>query len=111
MAVLIIAAKKGLLDKNALKKAEELYVNVNIFADENKSILDKLDSLPQSCHESAESLEKNRKYFEANNIFPKGTIDRFINTLKSYNDKDLSERLYGKKDKIQKLVEEFIHCS
>ncbi len=111
MAGLIVAAKNGLLDKNSLKKAEELYVNVNIFAEENKQLLNKLDSLPQSCSESAESLEKNRKYFEENNIFPKGTIDRFIKTLKSYEDKDLSERLYGKKDEIRNLVEKYIHCS
>ena len=111
MAGLIVAAKKGLLDKKSLKKADERYVNVNIFANENKHLLEKLDSLPQSCYESAESLEENRKYFEENNIFPEGTINRFINHLKSYNDKDLSERLYGKKDEIRKLVNEFIHCS
>lgn len=108
---LIVAAKKGILDKNALKKAEELYVNVNIFAKEHKHINDKLESLPQSCWESAESLKKNRKYFEANNIFPKGSIDRIIEYLQSFNDKDLSERLYGKKDEIKKIVEKYIHCS
>jgi len=108
---LIVAAKKGILDKNALKKAEELYVNVNIFAKENKHINDKLENLPQSCWESAESLKKNRKYFEANNIFPKGSIDRIINYLQSFKDKDLSERLYGKKGEIKKIVEKYIHCS
>ncbi|MEN8121597.1 MAG: glutamine synthetase family protein [Bacteroidota bacterium] len=111
IAGLIIAAKKGILDKNSLKKTEELYVNVNIFADENKQILKKLDDLPQSCRESAESLKQNRKYFESGNIFPKGTIDRFINHLKSFEDENLSEKLYGKKDEIKKLVEKYIHCS
>lgn len=111
MAGLIIASKKGILDKNSLKKAEELYVKVNIFADENKTVLEKLDSLPQSCWESAESLKQNRKHFEANNIFPKGTIDRIINYLNSFEDKNLSESLFGKKDKIKSLVEKYIHCS
>jgi len=111
MAGLIVAAKKGILDETSLKRSEELYVNVNIFAEENKHILDRLENLPQSCWESAEILEKKRKYFEENNIFPKGTIDRFINHLKSFNDSDLSERLYGKNDEIKKLVEQYIHCS
>lgn len=111
VAGLIVAAKKGILDKNALKKADELYVDVNIFADENKHINEKLDNLPQSCWESAEILKQNRKYFEANNIFPKGSIDRIINYLQSFNDKNLSESLYGKKDEIKKLVEKYIHCS
>ncbi|OQY04369.1 MAG: glutamine synthetase [Bacteroidetes bacterium 4572_117] len=111
MAGLIIAAKNGIIGKNSLKKADELYVKVNIFDGENKGILKKLDSLPQSCWESAESLEQNRKYFEENNIFPKGTIDRFINYLKSFKDEHLSEELYGKKDEIKKLVEKYIHCA
>jgi glutamine synthetase len=111
MAGLIVAAKKGILDDTSLKRSEELYVNVNIFAKENKHILDRLDNLPQSCWESADSLAENRKYFEDSNIFPKGTIDRFINHLKSFEDNDLSERLYGKKDEIKKLVEQYIHCS
>ncbi len=111
MAGLIVAAHKGLMDENSLKRAEELYVNVNIFSPENKHILDKLESLPQSCWESAELLDKYRHYFEQDNIFPGGTIDRFIHQLKSYNDKDLSERLYGKSDEIKKIVEKYIHCS
>jgi glutamine synthetase len=108
---LIVAAKKGILDKTSLKKAKELYVNVNIFAKEHKHINEKLENLPQSCWESAESLKKNRKHFEASNIFPKGSIDRIISYLQSFNDKDLSESLYGKKDEIKKIVEKYIHCS
>ncbi len=111
MAGLIIASKNGILSKTSLKKSKELYVNVNIFADENKQILEKLDDLPQSCWESAESLNQKRKYFEEANIFPKGTINRIIDYLKAFEDNNLSERLYGKKDEIKKLVEEYIHCS
>jgi glutamine synthetase len=66
--------------------------------------------LPTSCWDSADSLEKERAFFERKNIFPKGTIDRFIRHLKSYNDKDLSERLFGKNEEIRKLVDQYLHC-
>lgn len=37
-------------------------------------------------------------------------IDEIVKKLKSYNDKELSERLYGKEDEIKKLVDEYLHC-
>ena len=40
---------------------------------------------------------------------PKGSIDKFVALLKSYNDKNLSEELYGKNDEIKKLVDQFIN--
>ncbi len=111
LAGILVAAKHGLLDEKALEKAENLYVNVNIFDEEHRALLESLDQLPQSCWESAEALEKDRALFEADRIFPKGTIDRFIRYLKSFDDKNLSERLYGKKEEIEKLVNKYIHCA
>ncbi len=111
MAGLILGAKKGLLDKDSLGKAEKLYVDVNIFDEAHKDILNRLNHLPQSCWESAECLEKQRSVFEENNIFPQGTINRIINRLKAFNDKGLSEKLYGKNEIIEKMVSEYIHCS
>ncbi|MEZ4824456.1 MAG: hypothetical protein R2942_19515 [Ignavibacteria bacterium] len=56
-------------------------------------------------------LFSKKESFEKNNIFPKGTIDRFISQLKSYKDSNLSEELFGKDEEIQKLVENtFIIC-
>jgi glutamine synthetase len=110
LAGMILAAKEGLLDKDSLQKAEKLYVNVNIFDEEHKDLYDSLKSLPTSCFESAEYLEKERSFFEEDNIFPKGTIDGFINKLKSYDDKDLSERLYKKEKEIKELVDKYLHC-
>ncbi len=110
LAGIIVAAKDGILSDKSLKKAEDLYVNVNIFHDEHKHILDRLVALPQSCFESADYLEKDRKFFEKDNVFPKGTIDMFIKKLKAYKDKNLSEELYGKNDKIKELVDKYLHC-
>ena len=110
IAGMILAAKEGIQNSVSLKSAEQLYVNVNIFDKEHKNILDSLVALPTSCSQSADYLEKDRAFYENDNIFPKGTIDTFIKKLKSYNDKDMSERLYGKKDEIKKLVDKYIHC-
>ena len=110
LAALIVAAQHGLKMENGLELAEKLYVNVNIFHEENKDRLAELNSLPLSCHDSANALEKKRTYFENNDIFPKGLIDSVILKLKSYNDDKLSERLYGKHDEIYKLVMQHLHC-
>ena len=110
IAGIIVAAQHGIEMTDALDKATDLYMDVNIFEDKHKDKLDKLKKLPASCYDSAISLENTRKYFEANNIFPKGVIDRFINHLKSYDDQNLSERLYGKNEEISKLVKQYLHC-
>ncbi len=111
IAGMIVAAREGILNEESLKVAEELYVNVNIFHEENKDVLERLKSLPQSCWESADCLEESRELFEKDNVFPQGTITRIIKKLKAHDDKDLSERLYGKNELIKKLVEQFIHCA
>jgi glutamine synthetase len=110
MAGIIVAAQHGLQMPKALEMAEKLYMNVNIFDDEHKDKLAKLESLPQSCWESAEALNDKREFFEKNGIFPAGSIDQIVNKLKSFEDKDLSERLYGKDEEIKELVMKYIHC-
>ncbi|MBS1518040.1 MAG: glutamine synthetase [Bacteroidetes bacterium] len=109
LAGIIMAAQYGLENPDALKRSEELYVSVNIFKDENKSRTGALEHLPVSCFESAEALEKDRSFFERNNIFPAGTVDRVIKYLRSFDDKNLSEKLYGKDEEIRELVKKFMH--
>jgi len=67
--------------------------------------------LPQSCWESAAALEKNRKYFEANDVFPKETIDRYLRHLRKFDDKDLQATILEDKEGIKRLVAAYIHCS
>jgi len=111
MAGLAVAARKGLEMPDALKVAEDLYVDVNIFSDENKKIQEKLPQLPTSCYESAERLINDRADYEQYGVFSPGLIDGTAKKLKSFDDKDLSEKLYGKNDLIKKLVDENMHCS
>ena len=110
MAAIILAAKEGILAKESLKKANKLYVNVNIFDEEHKDLYDSLNRLPASCYESAEFLEKDGDFYQKDGVFPKGTIDGFIKNLKKYDDKDMSERLYKKNEEIKRVVDKYIHC-
>ncbi len=110
VAGIIVASLHGLEMPNALELAQELYSDVNIFKEEHKDKRAKFKALPTSCAESADALEKARDYFEKDGIFPHGTIDRFLKHLRSYNDFELSERLYGKNDEIKKLVMQYMHC-
>jgi len=110
MAGIIVAAQHGLEMPNALEMAEKLYMDVNIFDDAHKDKLAKLACLPQSCWESADTLLEKREYFEKNGIFPVGTIDQIAKKLKAFDDKDLSERLYGKEEELRELVMKYLHC-
>ncbi len=110
MAGIILAAQHGLEMSNALEMAEKLYMNVNIFDDAHKDKLAKLEYLPQSCWESADRLFEKRKFFEKNGVFPAGLLDQIVEKLRAFNDKDLSERLYGKEKELRELVMKYLHC-
>ena len=109
VASILVAAKHGFTMKNALEYAKKTYVNVNIFRKENEKILKNLNSLPASCEESAGCLSNKRRVFEADDVFPAGLIDSTIQTLKAFEDKNLSEKLFGKKKEIYDLVMKYIH--
>jgi len=110
LAGLAVAARHGLEMEGALELANKLYVDVNIFADEHKGVQEKLPQLPTSCWESAESLLRDREIYQRDDVFSPMVIDEIAKKLKSYNDKNLSERLYAKEDEIKKLVDEYLHC-
>jgi len=110
MAGIVVAIQHGLEMKGALEKAEKWYVDYNIFREKNKAGEKKLESLPASCWDSAEALLGLREYFEKDGVFPAGVIDNVARKLKSFNDKSLSNELYGNNEAIASLVKEFLHC-
>ena len=110
-AGLAVAIRHGIEMKDALTIAEKLYVNVNIFKDENVDVANKLESLPVSCFDSADCLDKQREIYQIDNVFTKGTIDGIISKLKSYEDQNLSESLYRNHEEIKKIVNKNIHCA
>ena len=110
LAGLAVAAQYGLQSPDSLKLANDLYVDVNIFDDEHKAVQAKLPQLPASCWESAECLVADREIYQKDGVFTPSVIDGIAEGLRKYDDKDLSERLYGKEDEIRKLVEQYLHC-
>jgi len=111
LAGLAVAARHGLEMKDALELASKLYVDVNIFSAEHKAVQERLPQLPVSCWESAESLLRDRGIYERDGVFSSTAIDGIAKKLRSFDDKDLSERLYAKGDEVKKLVDEYLHSS
>lgn len=107
LAGLVIATVHGLEMKDALSVSDSLYVGMDIF--KNKEKLSTLNHLPFSCFDSAEELEKKRKVFEQSGVFSPGMIDNVIRKLKAYNDKGLSEKIFGDSEKIREMVLKYIH--
>jgi glutamine synthetase len=110
MAGIAVAIQHGLEMPGALEMADKLYVDYNIFREKDKAAGKKLEALPASCYESADALLSLRKYFEKDGIFPAGVIDNVAKRLKSYNDRNLSEELYGNNEATARLVKEYLHC-
>ena len=107
LSSLVLASLHGLEMENSLGLAESLYVDQDIHKNEEKYA--HLKHLPTSCHESAAALLKKRNVFEKEGVFPGGMIDNIIARLRSYNDENLSEKLFGNMDAIRDLVLKYIH--
>jgi len=111
LAGLAVAARHGLEMEGALELANKLYVDVNIFSSDQSEVQKRLPQLPASCWESAESLLRDREIYQRDGVFSPTVIDEIAKKLKSYNDKDLSEKLYAKEDEVKKLIDEYLHCA
>ncbi len=107
LAAMVMAMQHGFEIENGVEIAEKLRVEENIF--HKKELAEKFEQLPTSCADSADELEKEIEFFNADGVFPKGTLNRFITKLRSYNDRNLSEELYQQNDKILALVKKFFH--
>jgi glutamine synthetase len=102
-AGIAIAIKYGLENpKEALKIAEDLHV-------EETEKRRRLKKLPRSCNESAKNLKKDRKFYEAENVFPKILINKTIDKLKAYKDKDLWKNLAEKPEKVENVLRQYLH--
>jgi len=110
IAGLAVAARHGIESENAIQYAKDNFIDVNIFKEENKEILKKLKQLPGSCSESADYLLQQKDIYTKYGVFSEEIIKSIAKTLKSYNDKGLSEKLYGKHDQIKALVDNYIDC-
>lgn len=99
-----IAAKYGIQNREeCLKTAEESHL------EESAKRHRRVKRLPLSCSEAARSLKKDGKSYEAEDIFPKAVIDMTIQRLKSYKDTDLAQKLKDEPQKIEKLMQSYLH--
>jgi len=89
--------------EEALRIAEELQAKSD--GDRRK----RFKVLPRSCSEAAKKLRKDRRFYEANGVFPKRLIDKTIDKLKAYKDKDLWRNLADKPERIEKLLTQSLH--
>jgi glutamine synthetase len=104
LAGLAVAANYGLENsKQALKIAEDLHVEAA------SRELKKLKALPISCSESAKNLEKDRQFYEAHGVFPRRLIDKTVEKLETYGDKNLWNKIFGKPEQIEKTIMEYLH--
>ena len=110
IAAMVVAARKGFEMENALERAEQTYVSVNIHNDENKEKLALLKSLPDSCMASANALEGSREVFEEKEVFSPRLIDGIISKLRKYDDGNLREKTSGDHNKMMKVVKKYWHC-
>ncbi len=76
LAGMAVAARRGLADPDALTKAERLSTAEH----------DDFAQLPASCGESADSLEREREVFEADDVFPADLIDATLATLRELDE-------------------------
>ncbi len=87
---------------------ESVRIAGELNSDKNAASSKELGVLPLSCVEAANSLEKNRGYYEADGVFPKRVIDGIMSKLSSYDDKDLWKRLADKPDEIEGILRKYL---
>lgn len=83
--------KADIWGKKAAELADNLYVSGNIF--ENKKLLESLNQLPTSCHQSARILREKRGLYERDQVFPQSIIDYVSRMLEEEEDENLSQQL------------------
>lgn len=109
LAGLAVALRYGLEMPDGAEVADRTYVDVNIHDPENAARLEALDSLPTSCAESADCLERVRGVFEDRGVFDAAMIDGIIARLRSYDPAEV-EAARTDPAKMLRLVGRYFHC-
>src|SRR5699024_9500580 len=105
-----VACRYGLEMPDGLEVAEKTYVDVNIHKEENKSRVESLAQLPDSCAASADKLAEQRAAYEAKGIFSPAMIDSIIKTLRAYNDADNGRKLKKHAELMDEMLSEYYYC-
>jgi glutamine synthetase len=106
LAGIALAVNHGLENpEEALRIAENLRIEGGGDGSKRK----RLKALPSSCSESAEKLGRDRRFYEADNVFLKKLIDSIVDRLRAYKDEDLWKNLADKPEKIEKVLRQYLH--
>jgi len=104
LAGMALAVNYGLENQEeASKIAEDLHVETSDKKQERLKIL------PASCSEAADCLRRDRRLYEADEVFPRRLVDKTVDKLKAYRDGNLWKRLMEKPDEVEKLIEQYMH--
>lgn len=104
LAGITLAVEYGLKNhEESLKMAEELC------AEKTSRKRKRLKRLPRSCSESAANLRRDRRYYEAEGVFPRSIIDYTVKKLRAYKDRDLAQKAKDEPQKIEKLMQTYLH--
>lgn len=104
LAGLAVAARYGLQHPDALRIAEQLFVRTDATG------VAGLRQLPASCFEAGNCLKRDRARYEECGVFPAGLIDALVQSLQSFDDLNLSERLVGNAEALRQLVNRHLQC-
>ena len=110
LAGLCVACRHGFELSNALRIAEQTYVDVNIHDAANAGRLAALGQLPDSCAASAGCLERQRAVFEKHGVFSPAMIDGIIAQLRAFDDATLRKDIEGHPAELKALVDRYFHC-
>ena len=110
LAGLTVAARHGFEMENGIEYARDRYVDVNIFDDRHREVLQRLSHLPASCEESARRLEEQRTVYERYGVFPPRLVDGVISRLAAFKDGDLRQQCTGDDARIRELVKTWFYC-
>jgi len=110
LAGLAVAARHGFEMENGIQYARDRYVDVNIFDEKNKAVLERLSQLPASCEESAMRLQEDRAIYERYGVFPPRLIDGLVSRLAAFKDSRLREEIGSDSEKTLELVRRYFYC-
>lgn len=106
---LLLAALAVAADYGASHSEESISLAERLRVENAQDGSREFDRLPKSCREAASNLTKNRRIYEANNVFPETFIDRSIEKLKAYNDQYLWKKLLTQPEEFEKVTRKFWH--
>ena len=103
LAGIAMAAEYGFThSEETLKLTDKLYFKGKT---KEENLETEFPSLPATCADSADILEKKRELYEREGVFPASMIDYSINQLRAENDRDMHKtisELYGKGKIVEK---------